>query len=276
MDEMKETVLRLADEIDRRRYGKYRGFVVDNQDPDTLGRLTLRVPSVLADQVTDWALPCMPFGGLGQQGWFGVPEPEAQVWVEFEEGDINRPIWTGTFWQRGADLPEGAAKASPTTRMMQTPGGHIIRFDDEKGQERIVLRHPADADLVIDPDGSITLTDPSGNTMRVDASAERVTLEHGNGSRLTMSQSGTSIEESSGNRIDLDASGITVEGHRVLVKGAQVSLGDMGGEPLIKGQSFLTMFMTHRHTVAPLVGGPTSPPVPQGEMSTLSSKVTTT
>ena len=51
--------------IERRFYGKYRGIVVDNQDPSKLGRLKLRVPSVLGkDVVTGWATPCVPYGGL--------------------------------------------------------------------------------------------------------------------------------------------------------------------------------------------------------------------
>ncbi|MCG8416739.1 MAG: phage baseplate assembly protein V [Proteobacteria bacterium] len=273
MTELEQLVLRLASEIDQRRYGKYRGFVADNRDPEQRGRLKLIVPSVLADQVTDWALPCMPFGGLGQQGLFAIPDRNAQVWVEFEEGDIDRAIWTGTFWQSSADIPEGAAREQPTTRVLQTASGHILQFDDEQGNERIHLRHPANADVTIEPDGSITLTDASGNTLRIDATAKQVSLEHENGSRLTMSENGTSVEESSGNRIDMDGSGISVEGHRVVVKGGQVSLGEQGGEPLIKGQSFLAMFMSHTHTG---VSGPTSPPLPQDALTSLSAKVTTT
>ena len=65
------------------------------------------------------------------------------------------------------------------------------------------------------------------------------------------------------------------EAPKIVLKGSQVHLGDEGGEPVIKGQSFLSLFATHIHTVAPVVGGPTSPPIPQGEMSTLSTTVKT-
>jgi len=68
------------------------------------------------------------------------------------------------------------------------------------------------------------------------------------------------------------ASGITVKGQKIVVEGSQVMLGGQGGEPVIKGQSFLSVFMTHIHpTAAP--GAPTAPPIPQGEMSSLSTKV---
>ena len=117
---MEETVVRLARFIDEKRFGKFRATVIDNQDPQKRGRLKLRIPSVLADQDSDWALPCLPYGGFGQQGMFFVPDVDAQVWVEFEEGDISRPVWVGTFWQQEGDTPEDAAKDEPTTRLIQT------------------------------------------------------------------------------------------------------------------------------------------------------------
>jgi len=90
---------------------------------------------------------------------------------------------------------------------------------------------------------------------------------------MTMRSSGTTIEDSNGNKIDMAASGITIKGTQIVVEGSQVMLGGQGGEPVIKGSSFLSMFATHIHpTTAP--GAPTAPPVPQGEMSTLSTKVT--
>lgn len=272
---MEETLTRLARQIDEKRYGKYRGIVIDNNDPQKRGRLKLRIPSVLADQDTDWALPCLPYGGYDQQGMFMVPDVDAQVWVEFEEGDIHRPIWVGTFWQQESDVPEDAAKEEPTTRLIRTHAGHILQFDDEDGEERFRLFHPADAEMIIDSNGSISLTDASGAVLKLDAENSEIIIEDANGNILTMNGSGTKVEDANGHIIEMAAAGITVEATKIVVKGSQVHLGDEGGEPLIKGQSFLGMFATHVHTVAPAVGGPTSPPIPQGEMSTLSTTVKT-
>ena len=272
---MEETVIRLARFVDEKRFGKFRATVIDNQDPQKRGRLKLRIPSALADQDSDWALPCLPYGGLDQQGMFFVPDIDAQVWVEFEEGDISRPIWVGTFWQQESDTPEDAAKEEPTTRMIQTSSGHILQFDDEEGEERFRLYHPADAEMIIDNQGTITLTDASGAVLRMDAESNEVVVEDANGNIMTMNSSGTKVEDSNGNIIEMAGAGITAEAPKIVLKGGQVHLGDEGGEPVIKGQSFLSLFATHVHTVAPVVGGPTSPPIPQGEMSSLSTTVKT-
>ena len=272
---MEETLIRLARLIDEKRYGKYRGTVVDNVDPEKRARLKLRIPSVLADQDTDWALPCLPYGGIAQQGMFMVPDVDAQVWVEFEEGDIHRPIWVGTFWQQEGDPPEDAAREEPTTRLLQTKSGHILQFDDADGEEQFRLHHPADAEMVIDPNGTISLTDASGAVLKMDAENNEIIIEDANGNIMTMDSSGTKVEDANGNVIEMTAAGITAEAPKIVIKGGQVHLGDEGGEPVIKGQSFLSMFATHIHTVAPTVGGPTSPPIPQGEMSTLSTTVKT-
>ena len=272
---MEETLINLVAQVEEKLYGKFRGSVADNQDPEKRGRLKLRIPSVLADQETDWALPCLPYGGFNQQGFFAIPDVDAQVWVEFEEGDISRPIWVGTFWQQGSDVPEDASKDEPTTRMLQTHSGHILQFDDADGEERFRLYHPKDAEMIIDPNGTISLTDASGAIVRMDAENGEIIIEDSNGNIMTMDSSGTKVEDSNGNVIEMTASGITAEAPQIILKGSQVHLGDTGGEPVIKGQSFLSLFATHIHTVAPVVGGPTSPPIPQGEVSSLSTTVKT-
>lgn len=273
MSEYAESMLQdLVRDLLRRQYGKHRGFVTDNADPQQRARIKVRVPSVLGDQETDWALPCLPFGGLPGQGSFAVPEVGAQVWVEFEEGDLQRPIWTGTFWQQEGDAPEDAARQEPTTRLLQTPGGHILQLDDEQGNERFRLYHPSGAELTIDAQGVVTLTDPAGSVLTLDGAAGQAALEDGNGNSLRMGPTGTNIEDASGNAIEMAPSGLKVTGTQVTVEGSLVLLGGTVGEPLIKGSTFLTLFATHVHTTtAP--GSPTSPPIPQGEATALSTTV---
>lgn len=264
----------VALEAQSRFYGKYRGFVVDNADPDGLARLKVTVPSALGAAETGWALPCLPFGGLADQGIFMVPEIGAQVWVEFEEGNLSYPIWTGTFWQQSGDPPAEATGApEPSARLIKTPSGHLLSFEDKSGEESLTLRHASEAELTIDPAGTVALTDANGARLIMDAEAGEVTIEDANGNQMVMSSSGTTVEDANGNKVEMAASGVTVKGAQVVVEGQTVAIGGAGGEPLIKGQSFLSLFMTHMH---PTAMGPTGPPVPQGEMSSLSMKVTST
>lgn len=270
---MEQLVADLAREVRTKYYGKYRGFVDDNQDPEKRGRLRVTVPSVLGETVTGWALPCLPFGGLADQGLFIVPDVGAQVWVEFEEGELAHPIWSGTFWQQTSDTPVEASKDEPTTRLLKTAAGHVLQFDDADGEEQVRLHHAKNAELLMDKNGTIALTDANGAKLTLDADAGKVVLEDANGNRLTMDRSGTVVEDANGNSVEMAASGLTVKGTQIVVQGNQVSLGGQGGEPLIKGQSFLTLFATHVH---PTGVGPSGPPIPQGEMTTLSFTTKTT
>lgn len=78
-------------------YGKYRGKVENNVDPLQQGRVQVSVPAVLGDGRLSWALPCVPYAG-SQVGFFAVPPVGANLWVEFEAGDPDHPIWSGCFW----------------------------------------------------------------------------------------------------------------------------------------------------------------------------------
>ena len=208
---MEELLTQVAREVERKYYGKYRGFVADNADPEQRGRLRLKVPSVLGDSVTGWALPCLPFGGLKDQGLFLVPEVDAQVWVEFEEGEVSQPLWTGTFWQAQGDPPAEAALDEPTTRLLKTPSGHLVQFDDADGEERLFVQHPAGTELEIDSAGTVALTDAGGNTVTLDAEAGELVIEDANGNTLTLDANGTVIEDSNGNKIEMAAAGITAK-----------------------------------------------------------------
>jgi hypothetical protein len=83
-----------------RYYGKYRGKVENNVDPMMLGRIQVSAPAVLGDGTMSWATPCVPFAGSGV-GLFMLPPVGTNVWVEFEGGDPNYPIWSGCFWGTG-------------------------------------------------------------------------------------------------------------------------------------------------------------------------------
>jgi|GEM_PF-480871 len=90
-------------------FGKYRGTVTDTKDLNKQGRIEVSVPSVLGDKRL-WAEPCVPYAGK-DIGLFAIPPKGSGVWVEFEAGNRERPIWTGCFWLPG-ELPQKAAEAT--------------------------------------------------------------------------------------------------------------------------------------------------------------------
>lgn len=113
-----------------RHYGKYRGLVTDNQDPKNLARIRAKVPEVLQDVVSGWALPSLPYSGDGS-GFFRVPASGAGVWIEFEAGDVSRPIWTGCWWSDG-QLPadQDGNSATPDYSILRSEGGLMVVLND--------------------------------------------------------------------------------------------------------------------------------------------------
>lgn len=109
-------------------FGKYRGQVQNNVDPMMLGRLQVSVPAVLGEGRLSWAMPCVPYAGDGV-GFFAIPPVGANVWVEFEAGDPDYPIWSGCFWGTG-EVP--AQPALPFVKVLQTDS-IMLKLDDTPG-----------------------------------------------------------------------------------------------------------------------------------------------
>lgn len=82
-----------------RFYGKYRGVVTDALDPLGICRIRARVPSVYGDTESSWALPCLPFADKKIAAEY-IPSVGSLVWIEFENGDLELPIWTGFFYSQ--------------------------------------------------------------------------------------------------------------------------------------------------------------------------------
>jgi uncharacterized protein involved in type VI secretion and phage assembly len=114
-----------------RHFGKYRGLVSDNQDPKQLGRIKATVPEVLGTVTTGWALPALPYSG-DNEGFFTVPPKGAGVWIEFEAGDVSRPLWTGAWWGKD-QLPknESGTAATPAIKIWRSQKGLMVVLDDD-------------------------------------------------------------------------------------------------------------------------------------------------
>src|SRR5438270_1659198 len=93
-------------------YGKYRATVINNIDPMQLGRIQSMVPDVSNLVPTSWAMPCVPIAGK-LSGVYVVPQIGAGVWIEFEQGNPDKPIWTGGYWGIAAEVPSLALAGLP-------------------------------------------------------------------------------------------------------------------------------------------------------------------
>ena len=93
-------------------YGKYRGTVINNVDPMQIGRIQAMVPDVAGLVPSTWAMPCLPMAGINT-GVFTVPMIGSGVWIEFERGDPDYPIWVGGYWGSAAEVPVMARTVVP-------------------------------------------------------------------------------------------------------------------------------------------------------------------
>ena len=136
-------------------YGKYRGTVVNNIDPQQIGRIQAIVPDVSNIMLSSWAMPCVPVAGI-QTGMFAVPPIGAGVWVEFEQGDPDYPIWTGCFWGTAAEVPALARTVPPAVSgiTLQTVLQNGIVISDVPGPTGgIMLKSMTGATIIVNDTG---------------------------------------------------------------------------------------------------------------------------
>ncbi len=149
-------------------YGKYRGVVLNNVDPMQMGRLMVQVPDVTGLTPGSWAMPCVPIAGI-QNGMFALPIIGSGVWIEFEQGDPDHPIWTGCFWGSAAEIPALALTVPPAVSgiTFQTPLQNGITINDVPG-----------------PTGGIMLKSATGATVTVNDTG--IYIQNGKGASIVM------------------------------------------------------------------------------------------
>jgi uncharacterized protein involved in type VI secretion and phage assembly len=146
--------------------GKFRGTVVDNIDPLQMGRIQAIVPDVSNVVPTSWAVPCVPVGGI-QMGFYSVPPIGSGVWIEFEQGDPDYPIWVGSFWGSAAEVPALAHAVPPEVPLfvMQTTLQNGLLISDLPGPTGgIVLKSSTGASIIVNDTG-IYLSNGKGATV---------------------------------------------------------------------------------------------------------------
>jgi hypothetical protein len=156
-------------------WGKYRGTVVTNIDPESLGRIQVLVPDVTSLLPSTWAECSAPFSGMpgAAAGMFVIPPVGAAVWVEFEHGDPNKPIWTGGRWETVADVPPLAIAPPPI------PPGQNIAIQSTL-QNLVLVSDSAPTPV----SGGIVLKSTTGAMLVVNDSG--IYLNNGKGAIITL------------------------------------------------------------------------------------------
>ena len=138
-----------------KHYGKYRGTVVNNIDPEQRGRVQVMVPDVLGTTLSGWAMPCVPVAGP-QMGTYMVPLVGSAVWVEFEKGDADLPIWTGGFWGNAGEVPVLAltgGSPSPNIVVQSELQNSIVVSDAPGPTGGIMLKSAGGASVIVNDTG---------------------------------------------------------------------------------------------------------------------------
>lgn len=150
------------------------GTVTDNQDPEQLGRVKVKLPWRADDFETDWIRIVTPMAGAGR-GLYCVPEVGDEVLLAFDRNDIRYPYVLGALWSRTDKPPQSGPTSENDIRVLHTRKGHVLRFDDAKGKGAITIELNDGKKIEIDDDG-IRVTDTM-STVTLDAKAGSVSIE---------------------------------------------------------------------------------------------------
>jgi uncharacterized protein involved in type VI secretion and phage assembly len=144
-------------------FGKYRATVLDNVDPQQMGRILVSCPSVLGETPSSWAMPCFPVTGP-QMGTWWLPQIGAGVWVEFEQGDVDFPIWSGCWFGSAAEVPALALASPPGVPnfVLQTAGQNTIMISDVPGPTGGILLKTASGAMISISDTGIVISNGQG------------------------------------------------------------------------------------------------------------------
>ena len=211
-------------------FGKYRARVINNKDPKKMGRIKVECPKVLGKFESEWCLPCFPYGADGI-GTIQIPREGYLVWVEFEEGDPDKPIWTGTIWKQGLTPFEDEYELTDRKRIFKTESGHKIVFSDVEEHE---YEDEEGNTVSVEADEHIELTTHSGHRVRFHdvedeeyveietksghkvkfndvEGEESVRLDEMNGNSFTANKDGTVLLDKFGNKTETKDAGISIQ-----------------------------------------------------------------
>jgi uncharacterized protein involved in type VI secretion and phage assembly len=174
------------------------GVVTDNNDPNSLGRVKVRLYWQNGTE-TPWLRIVMPYTG-SDKGIYFVPEKGEEVMVGFEGGNAEMPYIIGSLYH-GNMNPGGLSNSNNDIKAIKTRSGHLIEFKDTDGEE------------------SITMTDKKGNVIKIDSAGDEITI-------TALKKITISAQE----EIKLSAKNITIDANESLSIGANKNISQSAGE----------------------------------------------
>ena len=209
----------LAEMLDRSRktepliLGVVSGVVTNNQDPDSLGRVKVKLPRISGEDESNWARVVSFMAGQ-DRGAFYLPEVDDEVLVAFEYGDISRPYVLGSLWNGVDTPPEDNGDGENNIRVIKSRSGHVVRLDDTEGAEKIEIIDKSENNLITIDTSENKITIGSDQDIDILAPNGKVLID---ANELEIKSAGDSKIESGAN-LDVKASG------NLNAKGATINL----------------------------------------------------
>jgi phage baseplate assembly protein gpV len=178
------------------------------------GRVRVEYQTIEDGLESPWAYVAAPLAGSGR-GMLFMPVKGDEVLVLHGDNDFDHPYVLGYLWNGEHKSPE----TDPKLRVIKTPGGHQLRFEDVDNKKKIVLKSDGGRSLTLDDNpsfGKVELVSGSNSVLMDDKpGATVVKLQAGSGVGVTVTLSATpqpslSISVGAGTTIDLDASGLRI------------------------------------------------------------------
>jgi uncharacterized protein involved in type VI secretion and phage assembly len=188
------------------------GIVLDNRDPQGLGRVKVKFPSLSDDPVGHWARLGALMAGK-DRGTFFLPEVGDEVLAVFEQGDISRPYVIGALWNGQDAPPDTNANGQNNLRFLKSRSGHLVRFDDTSGAEKIEIIDKSGNNKVVIDTATNTLTLQSDKDIRIEAAKGKITL---NAQKIEINSSAdTKVQGQGGLSLDGSPGNTTIKGTMV-------------------------------------------------------------
>lgn len=284
----------------KRYYGIYPGVVVDCSDPEGLGRIRatcLAIGLLYPEAVPDdyWMDPCMPGLGInsdtGQMsGVYYPPDVGTNVWIQFQHGDPDYPVYVGGFITK-ANVREELIQADALRKGIVTATGHFIRLSDDPVDLHITIAKGDGAGsqspsfITMDKDGNVAISNDKGSMIYMNAVDDQVSVIVANENsetesllmlgkdEVTMTTKGGASFGMKGKDITLNGGNLIFNGSVVSFETLQLKLGKGAASPAVKGDIFAAKYAAHMHPtpfMAPTSGPPLPPPpAPAVELSTV-------